>query len=94
MVEIKDNPGGVTFAVRVLPRSSRNEVVGESEGVLRIKLTSPPVDGAANKTLVQFLSDKLDVSKSRITIVTGQTGRSKVIAVSGVSKAEMLEKLG
>jgi uncharacterized protein len=79
----------VTFSVRVLPRSSRNEIVGESEGILRIKLTAPPVEGAANKALVEFLSGKLKVAKSRITILTGQTGRAKVISVTGLKKADI-----
>lgn len=89
MLSIKETPEGVTFSVRVLPRSSRNEVIGESEGILRIKLTAPPVEGAANKALVEFLSDKLKVAKSRITILTGQTGRAKVISVTGLKKADI-----
>lgn len=89
MLNIKETPDGVTFSVRVLPRSSRNEIVGEAEGVLRIKLTAPPVEGAANKLLVEFLSEKLNISKSRITIIAGQTGRAKVISVSGLKKADI-----
>ncbi len=76
--------------MRVLPRSSRNEIVGEAEGVLKIKLTAPPVEGAANQALVEFLSKKLKVSKSRISIITGQTGRSKVVAIEGITKADLL----
>ena len=90
MIEVKETADGVTFAVRVLPRSSRNEIVGEAEGVLKIKLTAPPVEGAANKALVEFLSSKLKVAKSRISIVTGQSGRSKVVAVEGITKADLL----
>ena len=94
MIEVKETADGVTFAVRVLPRSSRNEIVGESEGVLKIKLTAPPVEGAANKALIEFLSGKLKVSKSRISIITGQSGRSKVVAVEGLSKADLLNSVG
>jgi len=90
MIDVKENADGVTFAVRVLPRSSRNEIVGEAEGVLKIKLTAPPVEGAANKALIEFLSGKLKVAKSRISIVTGQSGRSKVVAVEGLNKADLL----
>ena len=93
MIEVKETADGVTFAVRVLPRSSRNEIVGESEGVLRIKLTAPPVEGAANKALIEFFSGKLKVAKSRISIVTGQSGRSKVVAVSGITREELIRKL-
>ena len=94
MIEVKETADGVTFAVRVLPRSSRNEIVGESEGVLKIKLTAPPVEGAANKALVEFLSGKLKVAKSRISIVTGQSGRSKVVAVAGLDKSDLLNSFG
>ena len=94
MINIKETPDGVTFSVRVLPRSSRNEIVGETEGVLKIKLTAPPVEGAANKALVEFLSGKLKVAKSRITILTGQSGRSKTVNVSGIGPDEIASLLG
>ncbi len=90
MIDLKETADGVTFAVRVLPRSSRNEIVGESEGVLKIKLTAPPVEGAANKALIEFLSGKLKVAKSKISIVTGQSNRSKVVAIEGITKADLL----
>jgi uncharacterized protein (TIGR00251 family) len=89
LLTIKETPEGVTFSVRVLPRSSRSEIIGEAEGVLRVKLTAPPVEGAANKALVELLSDKLKVAKSRITILTGQSGRAKVISVAGLTKADI-----
>jgi uncharacterized protein (TIGR00251 family) len=94
MIDVKESADGVTFAVRVLPRSSRNEIVGEAEGVLKIKLTAPPVEGAANKALIEFLSGKLKVAKSRISIVTGQSGRSKIVAVEGLNKTDFLNSIG
>ena len=75
--------------MRVLPRSSRNEIVGVTEGVLKVKLTAPPVEGAANKLLVEFLSDRLKVSKSKVKILTGETGRTKLISISGVKKEDL-----
>jgi uncharacterized protein (TIGR00251 family) len=89
LLNIKETPSGVTFSVRVLPRSSRSEIIGESEGVLRVKLTAPPVEGAANKALVELLSDRLKVAKSRITILAGQSGRAKVISVAGLKKTDI-----
>jgi len=94
MLSIKESPDGITFPVRVLPRSSRNEVVGVSDGVLRVKLTAPPVEGAANKALVEFFSRTLKVAKSRITIITGQTGRNKTIHISGMKKEDLSALLG
>ena len=84
MLQIKETPDGVTFPVRVLPRSSRNEVAGEHDGALKVKLTAPPVEGAANKALVGFLSEKLKISKSNIEILSGHTGKNKLVKVSGL----------
>lgn len=89
MLQLKETPDGVTFPVRVLPRSSRNEISGEQDGALKVKLTAPPVEGAANKALIEFLSGKLDVAKSRIEILSGQTGRSKVVKISGLRSAHI-----
>ena len=57
MINITEIPGGVRFEVKVQPRSSKNQVAGEQEGVLKIKLTAPPVDGEANQALIAYLSD-------------------------------------
>lgn len=89
MLTIKQSTDSVTFTIKVLPRSSRNEFAGEQEGMLRVKLTAPPVEGAANKALIEFLSGKLKVAKSRITILTGETGRTKTVRVAGIKKEDL-----
>lgn len=71
--------------VKVLPRSSRNEVVGEmADGTLKIKLTAAPVDGKANDALIDLLSDHFGISKSKIKIVRGQTSKTKTVEISNV----------
>ncbi len=77
------------IAVRIQPRASKNEIVYREGGSLKVRLTAPPVDGAANEALVDFLSDKLSVSKSQVEIVSGQTSREKRIRISGMSEAEV-----
>jgi len=68
--------------IRVLPRSSKNEVVGKmSDGTLKIKLTAPPVDGKANEALIKLLADYFDISKSKIKIATGATNKNKTIEI-------------
>jgi uncharacterized protein (TIGR00251 family) len=57
-------------------------------GALKIRLTAPPVDGAANEALVRFLSEVLGIAKSRVEIVSGQTSREKRIRIGGMSEAE------
>ncbi len=68
--------------IRVLPRSSKNEVVGEmSDGTLKIKLTAPPVDGAANDSLIKLLAEYFDKPKSKIKIAAGATSKNKIIEI-------------
>ena len=79
-------PGkSVTISVRIQPRASKNELVRMDDGGLKIRLTAPPVDGAANEALVRFLADALSVPKTNIEIVSGHTAREKRIKISGVS---------
>jgi len=74
--------------VRIQPRASKNEIGLMENGGLKIRLTAPPVDGAANEALIRFLAERLGIAKSRIGIVSGHTGRDKVVRISGVSEAE------
>lgn len=70
-----------TFTVKVISRSSKNEIKKQEDGSYRVKLTAPPVDGAANEALIKFLSKELGVSKSKISILKGETGRKKIIQI-------------
>jgi len=81
------------ITVRVYPNASRNEVAGFTGDVLKVKIAAPPVDRKANKKLVDFLSECLNVSKSRLSIVKGETGRNKVIAIEGLDRAEVVKRL-
>ncbi len=84
---------GVTFAVRVVPRASRNEIVGIHGDALKIRLTAPPVEGRANEALVAFLVKRLGVRKSQVDIVAGATSRRKMIRVIGLLAQEVGERL-
>jgi uncharacterized protein (TIGR00251 family) len=85
MVDVSERRDGVRFTVRVTPRASRNEIAGSQEGVLRVRLCAPPVEGAANKALVELLSDTLRVPRRDIEIATGHASRHKVVHVQGLS---------
>ena len=76
-----EKPDGLIFKIRVQPRSSRNQVAGLYGDALKINLTAPPVDNAANKACEAFLSDLLSVPKSSVSIVSGHTGRNKQVMV-------------
>jgi len=82
-----------TLAVRIQPRASKNGISRMQDGSLKIRLTAPPVDGAANEALVKFLSDTLDLSQSQVEIVSGHTSREKRIKISGMSDAEVIRLL-
>ncbi len=79
---LHDSRGGSALAVRVTPRASRNEIVEVmSDGTVRVRITASPVDGEANEKLVAFLAEVLNVSKARLEIVAGLSGRDKLISV-------------
>jgi len=67
--------------VRVQPRASRDEVVGAIDGRLKVRVTAPPVDDAANRRLVRLLADELGVAKSRVRVLAGSTSREKRVAI-------------
>lgn len=92
-IPIRDTNGGATFSVRVQPRAKRNAVTGEMGDALKLTLTAPPVEGKANQACVKFLADLLDVPRSSITIAAGETSRNKLIRVSGLTAAQVAERL-
>ncbi len=80
--------------MRVQPRASRTEVAGPYGGnAVRIRLTAPPVDGAANEALIRFLAERLEVPRSAVRIEVGTSGRSKVVAIDGVDPETAARRL-
>ncbi|MBI5728826.1 MAG: YggU family protein [Candidatus Magasanikbacteria bacterium] len=83
----------VLLKVRVLPRSSKNEIMGEmADGALKVKLTAAPVDGKANEALISLLTEHFNCPKTKIKIVRGQTSKNKVIEILN-TKQQMLNKI-
>ena len=83
MVWIQETPEGVIFKAVIQPRGSRNEIVGLKGDALKIRVTAPPVQGAANKMCIELLAKSLKVRKSDVEIVRGQGSRTKQIKVRG-----------
>jgi len=81
---LKPVPGGVEVAVLVQPRASRTRVVGEHDGLLKIQLAAPPVDGEANAALVEFLGKLLGVPRRQVELLVGDTARRKRLRIHGV----------
>jgi len=86
--------GGVTLNMRVTPRSSRNAVLGVEAEAIKIKLTAPPVEGAANAALIEFVADWLGVRKSAVSILSGDQSRHKRMRILGVTVEQVQKKLG
>jgi|SRR5436190_21365091 len=91
---IQSTPSAITIRVFVSPRASANKVVGVQDGAIKIALTAPPVDGAANKALVEFLAKVLGVPKGSVSVVSGETSRRKVVRVEGIGAEVALQRLG
>lgn len=94
MLHVKEEKSGVFFKVRVQPRAAKNQVAGLFEDALKLRLTAPPVEGEANEACRAFLAGLLSVPRSRVEIVSGHTGRNKMIKVLGVSAEKLLKDLG
>lgn len=92
-LKVQDTDGGAVFKVKVAPGSSRNEICGVLDGMLKIKLTQPAEKGKANQTLINFLAQLLDVKKNQVNIISGQTSRVKQIQVLSMSPGTLLKKL-
>ena len=83
----------IVIKVKIVPGSSKNKIVGVYNNALKIAITSPPVDGKANKKCIAYLAKYFDVAKSKIEIISGQTSKNKLIRIYDISKKDFLEKL-
>jgi uncharacterized protein (TIGR00251 family) len=90
---VRDTVRGAQFALRVQPRASRNAIVGTMGDAVKLAITAPPVDGKANQSVIEYLAHLFHVPKSSIVIVSGETGRNKLIAIRGMTAAQVLQVL-
>ena len=86
-------PVETSLSVRLTPRSRHNAIQGYADGVVRVRVTAAPVDGAANAALVAFLAEVMDIPKSRIRIAAGAASRNKRIVVEGIAFANVVDIL-
>ena len=91
-LEVESRGHAVRVRVRVSPRASRDRIGGVHAGALKVKLTAPPVDGAANAALIALFAKRLGVPKRAVTLLSGHSGRDKHLEIEGVS-AEAVEAL-
>jgi uncharacterized protein len=94
MIKIRDTAEGATFAVKVHPRAKKDAITGEVGEALKLSLNAPPLEGRANQACIEFFAKLLKVSRSSITIASGQNSRNKLIRVTGLSAEEVRKRLG
>jgi len=91
-VRVTEKDGVVSFAVRVQPRASRDEIAGEYQESLKIRLTAPPVDDRANEALRKLLASRLNVPLAAVRIASGEHSRTKRVEIRGVT-ADLIRAL-
>jgi hypothetical protein len=87
---------GIDLKVRVIPRSSKNQVGGVRQDALVVKLTAPPVDGKANHALLKFLAKRLGIAPSLLSIEKGASARDKLVQISaeaGMTEGDVISRL-
>lgn len=93
MIEVHDTSAGATFPIKLQPRARKNQIMGEMDGVLKLAVTAPPVENAANEACIEFLARLLRVPRSSVTIASGQHSRRKIIRVAGLSADTVRKQL-
>ena len=86
---MRESAGGLRFSVRVQPRASRTEIAGVHDGALKVRVSAPPVEGAANEAVVALLASTFGVARSRVRIVAGPSSRLKTVEIVGIDRSHM-----
>ena len=93
-LRLQRTDAGVRISVRVQPRASRNEVAGLHGDALKVRVTAPAIEGAANDALIDLLSTTFGVSRRDVTIVAGATSRSKIVEILGIDEERVRHTMG
>ncbi len=93
MLAISQSGQAVTFAVKIHPRAKKNAITGELGDVLKVSLTTPPIEGRANEACIEFFAKLLKVPRSSVTIASGHSSRNKIIRVEGLSAQEVRRRI-
>jgi uncharacterized protein len=93
MLDAQEREGAVTFLVRVQPRASKDEIGGEMEGALKVRLRAPAVEDRANEALVEFLAQLLKRPRSAVRILSGERSRTKRMEIHGVTRQQIFALL-
>lgn len=92
-IEAKED-GSLLLSLYVQPRAGKNALAGLHDGALKLRLTTPPVDGKANKAVITFLAKQLKIAKSALVLQSGLKNRRKQVRITGLNEQTVLERLG
>jgi uncharacterized protein len=92
-LQVSEAGAGLVIRLHVLPRAKRCEIAGIHNGALKVKVTAPPVDDAANRAIIEFLSKLLGLSKSNLQILAGLKSRDKILQIKGLSLSDFLARI-
>jgi hypothetical protein len=93
MVKLQESKKGLTFGIQVIPHASRAEIVSIQNGVFKVKVTAPPVEGAANAACIKLLAGELGLKKSQLEIASGAKSRKKNVMVKNIGKTDLELKI-
>ena len=92
-LQVRETAAGLELRLHVQPRAKRCEIAGIYDGALKLKVTAPPVDDAANRAILEFFSDLLGISRSSLRIVSGLKSRDKTLQIQGISLDSFLQHI-
>lgn len=93
MIHLRESKKGLSFDIQVTPHASRAEIVSIQDGAFKIKVTAPPVEGAANEACIRLLAGELGLKKSQMEISSGAKSRKKTVTVKNIDKKELESKI-
>ena len=93
MLTVRETDRGVTFQIRVLPRSSKCELAGLQGDALKIRITAPPIEGRANEECIRFLASLFNVKRTDIAIAAGHKSKNKRVTVAGLTSSDVLRAI-
>ena len=91
--QVRERPTGLELPLHVQVRARRNEIAGVHNGALKLRISAPPVDDAANRAIIAFFASLLAIPKSRLQIVSGYKSRDKVLRIQGLTLDELRSSL-
>lgn len=93
MIEVTAHPDGAVLPVRAKPGAKKSELLDEHDGALRVAVTAPPVDGKANEALVEVIAEALNLRRSQVELLTGETNRIKRFLIRGIAVDDLLSRI-